>query len=96
MSVRIGTPWQSELLMTTRPLTDGEKHDLFAMHVQQVINHKMPWLLVLLEASGAAILASPGRFQFGLHSAPNAWYEIPEIANLITTVPWVEEDKSHQ
>lgn len=95
MSVRIGTPWHSELLMMNRPLTDGEKHDLFSMHVNQVISHKMPWLLVLLEAAEAAVLASPGRFQFALLSNRNAWYEVPEIANLITTVPWVEEDKSH-
>lgn len=95
MSLRIGTPWHMQTLIS-RPLTDGEKHDLFADHVQQVIHIKMPWLIPLLEASGAAIVAAPGQFQFGITSNPTTWYCIPELSNLITTVPWIEEDQSHQ
>lgn len=95
MSCEITTPWKV-LERVTLPMTDEQRHVLFSAHVNQVAEIKMPWLFALLAASNAAVYAAPGVFLYVLPMISETWHHIPEMANLIGCVPWVEPDNKPQ
>lgn len=79
-----------------KPITNDECHTLFIAHVREVAGVKMPYLFPLLDACSASFYAEPGVFLFALPAAPAAWFDVPDLALLISTVPWIHHDtKSH-
>lgn len=94
MQAQFSTPWVG--YKATRPMTDEERHSLFCTHVREVAGIKMPWLFPLLDASAAAIYTQPGVFLFVLPSNPTTWHDVPEMANLIASLPWVDQDSKPQ
>jgi hypothetical protein len=86
MGAQIETPWtESE----ESPL--GLRDSLFASHVREIADLKLPWLFPLLIHCSAQIYVEKGLFLFAIPNSPSLWYSIPEIGNLVTTVPWVDQ-----
>lgn len=94
MPVHIQTPWTA-LKPPSEPLTDQERHDLFVRHVREVADHKTPYLFPLLEACYALVYVQQGQFMFGIGN-PQRWYEVPELSQSITVLPWAEEATRQQ
>jgi hypothetical protein len=64
--------------------------------VNQTLVEKAPWLLHLLDAASATVVAGPGQFMFSTQLADGVWQEIPEISKLIGMVPWAEDQDIEQ
>lgn len=64
------------------------------------VNHtlvsKTPWLIPLLDAANATVLAGPGQFLYSTQVAEGVWHEVPEISKLIGLVPWAEDNEVTQ
>ena len=70
---------------------DYERHEAFIQFARETADRVAPWLCPLLDASDACVFASLGQFQFYLDQFPGQWFEIPEMAKLLTIEPWVAE-----
>lgn len=90
MTASVFTPWASQK-PPCEPLSDEERHALFAKHVREVADHKLPYLFPLLDVCHASIYTQPGTFMFSI-GYPARWYEVPELAHVIAAVPWTEQD----
>ncbi len=73
---------------------DLERHEFFRAYVFALLQTHVPWLLRLIEASGAQILASPGAFYFAFDAAPDDWTAVPELSHMLTLTPWVDESET--
>lgn len=90
MTAKILTQWNVKEFVNP-PMTDEQKHSAFDQYVRVIANSRFPWLMPLLEAADALILAQPGSFVFVLPGSQDTWHEIPEMSASITMVPWPED-----
>lgn len=95
MTIEIGTVWQP-VRKVPKPKTDQERHDLFMAYVSRTLVENAPWLVHLLDAANAVVMAGPGEFTFSTQVAEGIWHEIPELSKLIAMKPWVEDDEITQ
>jgi hypothetical protein len=85
--VQFGTIWGGTSVYPPTP--DAAKHEEYVRYIRSTLEG-CPWLLPMLEAAGATVLASPGFFCFMVSSRPNAAFEIPELRTITYLIPWVE------
>lgn len=91
MSGMIITPW-SAVVNQPVPMTEEEKDQAFSAFAKAICHERMPWLLPLLDAANALVIASPGRFGFSLPFGGEAvFHEVREVSELLSFVPWEEQ-----
>jgi hypothetical protein len=95
MTVQVLSRWLNQQPIPL-PMTDAERHDVFATYAVNVANGQLPWLLPLLNEASATLYVGPSMFFFQLPSHPGKWHEVPEMARLIPMVPWVEQEETPQ
>lgn len=93
--MQIYTQWHASQPIA-QPTTDAERHEAFSSFAVDTAQREMPWLLPLLSEAGARIYVAPSMFCFQLPSQPGRWIEIPEVARLISMVPWISQDETQQ
>lgn len=94
LMLKVHTYWGAQQHANPKPLTNEEKDQIFSNFVRQVADAHYPWLIPLLQASGATVYASPSLFVFTLPHGGMQWVEVPEMSRLITSVPWTEAQDS--
>ena len=91
------TPWMSAEEIKNEPAAGGSsRHALFRELALQTMRAQCPWLLRILEGSGAQVLAMQGAFYVALRHAPTDWIEIPALSAYLRLVPWIEEGQIPQ
>ena len=92
MSGILITPW-SEVAQPQEMLTDADRDAAFQAYTRALCHARFPWLLPILDAASAMVVARPGYFAFAFPlSEPKnpVLCEIPEISQLLISVPWFE------
>ncbi len=95
MSIRIYTPWSNKPRMAI-PSTDEERHTAFTDFATRQVQTAMPWLLPLLDEANATLWMAPRFFSFSLPSNPDRWFEVPQVEQYISMVPWAEPHETPQ
>jgi hypothetical protein len=72
------------------PIPDPDKHAAYVEHIKNTLSAGCPWLLALLESSGATVIVSPGVFKVMFLHRLGVPFEIPELAAITHLTPWLE------
>jgi len=86
----VATPWSELNLSEDERLLpmDPIRHELFRRLALDATRTLYPWLLPILEAAGARVLAVPGQFLIELPGP--TWLEIPALSAQLVLLPWCE------
>ena len=74
----------------------GARHTLFREMVLGILRTECPWLLQMLERSGAQILARQGAFYVAVPPGSDDWIEIPPLSARLYLMPWAEDNEIAQ
>ena len=72
---------------------DKPEHLLYVGHICTMVQARMPWLLPLLDAACAIVLASPGCFSFLVRTRLGEPIEISELIPYTHLLPWTEDSE---
>jgi hypothetical protein len=95
MAVHIFSQWHQKAT-PVQPVSDADRHQLFATFAVEQAQAEMPWLIPLLEQVGATIYIGPGLFVFQTTSQPGQWNEVVQLSTRIGMVPWAEPSETKQ
>jgi hypothetical protein len=74
----------------------SRRHELFRSMVFDLLHTHCPWLLRILQAANAQILAGRGVFYIAIPAGSQDWIEIPALSARLHLMPWSEEGEVPQ
>jgi hypothetical protein len=75
------------------PLRNPERHAAYVAHMERTTLDVCPWLLPLLDAAGATVIAGPGVFVFMVPHRYGTAHDIPQLQPFTYLLPWAEPDE---
>jgi hypothetical protein len=95
MGFQILSQWHQRAT-PVQPMSDADRHQLFATFAVSQAQTEMPWLMPLLDQLGATIYVGPGLFVFQTPDQPSQWHEVTQLSARIGMVPWAEPSELPQ
>ena len=93
MPAQLLTSWNYKKPLAV-PVTDHERHELFAAYARNVATQEMPWLFPLLDATNARVIAGVNIFAYSIPQHPDYWFDVPEMMMRLQMVPWATDEET--